>query len=77
VRPAARRSGIFANVRLHRGVEFSNAGIEETARAAKVLSAGAFTLAASIRQPAVQRLVDNLWRRMTGVPAPGSSHRGR
>jgi hypothetical protein len=36
----------------------------ETKRGAKVFAAGAFTLAGSIRQPAVARLVDNLWGRM-------------
>jgi hypothetical protein len=29
-----------------------------------VFSAGAFTLAGSMRQPAVQRLVENLWARL-------------
>jgi Peptidase family M23 len=34
------------------------------AAGAKVFSAGAFTLAGSIRQPAVQRLLANLWERL-------------
>ena len=37
----------------------------ETPAGAKVFAAGAFTLAGSIRQPAVQRLISNLWRRLT------------
>jgi N,N-dimethylformamidase len=36
----------------------------ETPRGAKVFAAGAFTLAGSVRQPAVQRLLTNLWGRM-------------
>lgn len=36
----------------------------ETARGAKVFSAGAFTLAGSIRQRPVARLLDNLWARI-------------
>ena len=36
----------------------------ETRRGAKVFSAGAFTLAGSMRQPAVQRLLTNLWERL-------------
>jgi len=36
----------------------------ETKAGAKVFSAGAFTLAGSIRQPAVQRLLRNLWERL-------------
>jgi hypothetical protein len=36
----------------------------ETKAGAKVFSAGAFTLAGSIRQPAVQRLLANLWERL-------------
>ena len=48
----------------------------ETARGAKVFSAGAFSLAGSIRQAAVARLLENIWARMTvaapkqGPPAP-------
>jgi hypothetical protein len=41
----------------------------ETAAGAKVFSAGAFTLAGSMRQATVQRLVQNLWRRMVGEEA--------
>ena len=40
----------------------------ETPRGAKVFSAGAFSLAGSIRQPTVGRLVENLWARLAGVP---------
>ncbi len=36
----------------------------ETSAGAKVFAAGAFTLAGSIRQPAVQRLLINLWERL-------------
>jgi hypothetical protein len=36
----------------------------ETPAGAKVFSAGAFTLAGSVRQPAVQRLLANLWERL-------------
>jgi hypothetical protein len=36
----------------------------ETRAGAKVFSAGAFTLAGSIRQPAVRRLLANLWARL-------------
>ena len=36
----------------------------ETRAGAKVFAAGAFTLAGSIRQPTVQRLLKNLWARM-------------
>lgn len=36
----------------------------ETKAGAKVFAAGAFTLAGSIRQPAVQRLLSNLWKRL-------------
>jgi len=36
----------------------------ETKAGAKVFAAGAFTLAGSIRQPAVQRLLANLWERL-------------
>ncbi len=96
----ATRSWIFRGVRLHRGTEFSNAGIEidavaassprgtrilakipnllgpgltahmtyyETARGAQVFAAGAFTLAGSTRQPAVRRLLTNLWERLARV----------
>jgi hypothetical protein len=41
----------------------------ETARGAKVFSAGAFTLAGSIRQRPVARLLENLWARITGPSA--------
>ena len=41
----------------------------ETAAGAKVFSAGAFTLAGSVRQPTVQRLLANLWTRMAGEAA--------
>ena len=36
----------------------------ETPRGAKVFSAGAFTLAGSVRQPAVRQLLTNLWNRL-------------
>jgi hypothetical protein len=36
----------------------------ETQAGAKVFAAGAFSLAGSIRQPAVQRLLSNLWERL-------------
>ena len=36
----------------------------ETPAGAKVFSAGAFTLAGSVRQPAVRHLLSNLWERM-------------
>jgi N,N-dimethylformamidase beta subunit-like protein len=36
----------------------------ETPAGAKVFAAGAFTLAGSVRQPAVKRLLANLWERM-------------
>ena len=36
----------------------------ETPAGAKVFAAGAFTLAGSVRQPAVVRLLANLWERM-------------
>ena len=42
----------------------ANMSYYETPRGAKVFSAGAFTLAGAIRQPAVQRLVENLWVRL-------------
>ena len=32
---------------------------------AKVFAAGAFTLAGSVRQPVVDRLLDNLWARLS------------
>lgn len=38
----------------------------ETAAGAKVFAAGAFTLAGSVRQPAVKQLLTNLWGRLTG-----------
>ena len=41
----------------------------ETRAGAKVFSAGAFTLAGSMRQPSVKRLLVNLWTRMTGESA--------
>jgi hypothetical protein len=37
----------------------------ESPSGARVFAAGAFTLAGSVRQPAVRRLLDNLWRRLT------------
>jgi hypothetical protein len=49
----------------------------ETADGAKVFSAGAFSLAGSIRQKAVARLVENIWARMTARPhkrPPSSAH---
>ncbi len=36
----------------------------ETQAGAKVFAAGAFTLAGSVRQPAVVRLLANLWERL-------------
>ncbi len=36
----------------------------ETARGAKVFSAGAFSLAGSIRQKPVAQLLENIWARM-------------
>jgi hypothetical protein len=36
----------------------------ELPNGAKVFAAGAFTLAGSIRQPPVQRLLANLWERL-------------
>ena len=42
----------------------------ETPRGARVFAAGAFTLAGSVRQPVVRRLLDNLWRRLTDERAP-------
>ena len=36
----------------------------ETPRGAKVFAAGAFTLAGSVRQPAVKQLLSNLWERL-------------
>ena len=41
----------------------------ETPTGAKVFSAGAFTLAGSVRQPAVQRLLENMWTAMVGKQA--------
>jgi len=46
----------------------------ETANGAKVFSAGAFTLAGSVRQPAVRRLLTNLWERL--ARARGTSPAG-
>jgi hypothetical protein len=46
----------------------------ETANGAKVFSAGAFTLAGSVRQPAVRQLLTNLWERL--ARAPGASAAG-
>jgi hypothetical protein len=46
----------------------------ETERGAKVFSAGAFTLAGSIREPGVQRLLANLWERLARVK--GTSEAG-
>ena len=40
----------------------------ETPRGARVFAAGAFTLAGSLRQPPVRRLLENLWLRL-GAPA--------
>jgi len=37
----------------------------ETKAGAKVFAAGAFTLAGAIRQPRVQRVLDNLWKRLS------------
>lgn len=42
----------------------------ETRRGAKVFAAGAFSLAASTRQPAVRRLLANLWQRLGAETAP-------
>jgi hypothetical protein len=36
----------------------------ETARGARVFAAGAFTLAGSVWQPIVSRLLENLWARL-------------
>jgi hypothetical protein len=40
----------------------------ETKNGAKVFSAGAFTLAGSIRQQPVGQLVDNVWARILVEP---------
>ncbi len=40
----------------------------ETGAGAKVFAAGAFTLAGSVRQPAVRRLLTNLWERLAERP---------
>ena len=37
---------------------------------AKVFAAGAFTLAGGVRQPKVERLMENLWKRMANDPRP-------
>ena len=37
----------------------------ETPAGAKVFAAGAFTLAGSIRNPRIRRLVANLWAKLT------------
>jgi hypothetical protein len=37
----------------------------ETATGAKVFAAGALNFAASIDEPVVSRLVDNVWRRLS------------
>jgi hypothetical protein len=42
----------------------------ETKGGAKVFAAGAFTLAGGIRQPRVQQLIDNLWKRMANDGKP-------
>jgi N,N-dimethylformamidase len=49
----------------------------ETRRGAKVFAAGAFTLAGSVRQPAVQRLLSNLLDRLGADPDPAGSEGGR
>lgn len=41
----------------------------ETARGARVFSAGAFSLAGSIRQPTVGQLLENLWARFATTPS--------
>ena len=41
----------------------------ETARGAKVFSAGAFSLAGSIRQKPVAQLLENIWARMGNTPS--------
>jgi len=41
----------------------------ETRAGAKVFAAGAFTLAGSTRQPAVRRLLANLWQRLSAEPS--------
>jgi hypothetical protein len=37
---------------------------------AKVFAAGAFTLAGGVRQPKVEQLMENLWKRMANDPRP-------
>jgi hypothetical protein len=37
---------------------------------AKVFAAGAFTLAGGVRQPKVERLMENLWKRLANDPRP-------
>ena len=37
----------------------------ETANGAKVFAAGAFSMAESIWEPKVERIVENLWARLT------------
>jgi hypothetical protein len=37
----------------------------ETPAGAKVFAAGAFTLAGSVRDPAVERLMENLWAHLS------------
>ena len=50
----------------------------ETSRGAKVFSAGAFSLAGSIRQKPVAQLLENVWARMTAAaPEPAPSAPGR
>ena len=39
-----------------------------TSRGAQVFSAGAFTLAGSIRQKPVAQLLENIWDRFVGTP---------
>jgi len=39
-----------------------------TSRGAQVFSAGAFTLAGSIRQKPVAQLLENIWERFVGAP---------
>ena len=45
-----------------------------TPRGAQVFSAGAFSLAGSIRQRPVARLVENIWERFAGPSAQASAH---
>jgi len=37
---------------------------------AKVFAAGAFTLAGGVRQPKVEHLIENLWKRLANDPRP-------